>query len=259
MSYGLQISASGVSTALYRQNVLANNLANMDTAGFKPDVPSQRTRLAARQEDGLSYLPSNDLLERLGGGVLMGPTRIEFSQGSLRTTENPLDVAIRGDGFFLVKDESDTSGDSLRLTRDGRFTRDNRQRLVMASSGLPVLDSNGREIFVPPQGTVTIDGQGNILSGNRAIARLGVVEVPGREQLRKLGEGLFGAPAEVIDGRRPFTGQVVQGAVEDSAVNEIKTLLDLQAAAREVDTNIWLMQQHDRLMERAIAGIGRVA
>ncbi len=259
MSYGLQISASGVSTALYRQNVLANNLANMDTAGFKPDSTFQITRRAAREEDGLGDLPSNDLLEQLGGGVLMGANRISFSQGSLRTTNNPLDVAIRGDGFFLVKDESDNSGDSLRLTRDGRFTRDNRQRLVLASSGLPVLDATGREIFIAGKGAVTIDGEGNILAGNRTIARLGVVEVPGREQLRKLGGGLFGAPAGVIDGRKPASGQVVQGAIEESAVNEIKTLLDLQAAAREVDTNIWLMQQHDRLMERAIVGIGRVA
>src|SRR4051812_42884899 len=73
MSYGLQISASGVMTSLYAQDVYANNLANMDTPGFKPEIPSIMPRLAVRQEDHLPFMPSNALLERLGGGALLEP------------------------------------------------------------------------------------------------------------------------------------------------------------------------------------------
>src|SRR5881396_1878551 len=118
MSYGLQISASGVMTSLFAQDVYANNLANIDTPGFKADIPSIMPRQAVRQEDGLPFLPSNKLLERLGGGVLLNPNRVDFTQGSFKDTGNPLDLAISGDGFFVVRDETDKQTERVRLTRD---------------------------------------------------------------------------------------------------------------------------------------------
>lgn len=106
MNYGLQISASGVLTSMYRQDVLANNLANMSTVGYKPDVPTTMLRDPARIEDDLGFMPSNDLIERLGAGVLSAPNRVSFAQGALETTNRPMDLAIEGDGFFVVRNDS---------------------------------------------------------------------------------------------------------------------------------------------------------
>ncbi len=257
MSYGLQISASGVMTAMFRQDVFANNLANMDTAGFKPDVPTSRPRDAVRQEDGLMHLPSNALLERLGAGALLNPNRVSFAQGALKESNNPLDLAIQGDGFFVVRQIADTGGDSKRLTRDGRFTRNSEGLLVTAAGGLPVMDRGGNTITLGP-GTVSIDGDGSIRQNNEIVAQLQVVEPPDTSALRKEGHSLFAGSSEVMASLKTATGSVRSGAFEDSAADEIKSLMQMTSASREVDANVAMIQQHDRMLDRAINVLGRV-
>ena len=258
VSYGIQISAAGVMTALYRQDVWANNLANLDTAGFKHDIPSAMPRPAVRQEDGVAWLPSNAMLERLGGGALLNPNRISFSQGALRVTGNSLDVAVQGDGFLMVRDGSDPA-QPLRLSRDGRLTRNNDAQLVQAASGMPVLDRNGQPITLDPRGEVSIDANGAIRQNGRIVAELRLADVPDRASLRKAGNGLFDAPREVFNQLLPARGTIRQGAVEDSSVDEVRALLAMTSAAREVDANVDMMRTHDRLMEVALARVGRMS
>mgnify|MGYP000676646780 CR=1 FL=1 len=258
MSYGLQISASGIMTSLYRQDVYANNLANIDTVGFKPDVPSSRPRDAVRAEDSLPFLPSNKLLERLGAGAMLNPNSIDFTQGSLKTTGNALDLAIQGDGFFVVGDATGRSGEQVRLTRDGRFTRDSGGRLVMATTGAPVLDTAGLPIELRSGSSITVDGDGTIRQSGEVMAQIKIAQVENRGQLSKLGQSLFMAPAAAI-GAAAASGSVRQFAVEDSSADEIKTLMQMTSAGREVEANVSLIQQHDRMMDRAINTLGRVA
>ncbi len=259
MNYGIQLSASGVLTAMYRQDVAANNLANMSTAGFKPDIAATRQRPVVRQEDGVWNLPSNALLERLGGGTLLAPNRVDFSQASLERTGNSLDVAIQGSGFLVVRDEADQSGDRLRLTRDGRLTRDRNSRLVSASTGQPVLDLQNRPITIPDGPEVVIQENGVIRQGNLTLGQIALVDVPNRERLTKLGNSLFNAPADAINSRAPATGVLKQYHVESSGVDEFRALLAVSSAAREVETNIGMIQSQDRMIERAISSLGRVA
>jgi flagellar basal-body rod protein FlgG len=153
MNYGMHISASGALSAMYRQDVLSNNLANINTNGFKADQPAVRYRPSVREEDGLSFMPSNELLEQLGGGVQVVQPRTRFEQGTIEETSNDLDLAIKGDGFFVVRSETTDGADRLRMTRDGRFTISSKGQLVMASSGMPVLDVQNRPIEVPARAT----------------------------------------------------------------------------------------------------------
>jgi flagellar basal-body rod protein FlgF len=255
VSYGLQISASGVAAALYRQDVFANNLANIDTAGFKPDVPSARPRQAVREEDGVFDLPSNALLERLGGGVLLNANRVSMKQGALRQTGGPLDVGFQGRGFLVVGGAAD-QGEVL-LTRDGRLARSAEGVLVLASSGAAVLDDSGSEIRLAATGPVTIDGDGTVVQNGAPLGRLGLVDVPPGVALTKLGQSLFraGVPADSLT---PAAGRLSQGAYEESASDEVASLMQVTAAGREVETNLAAMMQHDRLMDRAINTVGRV-
>ncbi len=259
MNYGLQISASGALTALYRQDVLANNLANINTPGFKPDVPAVRARPCVREEDGLSYLPSNKLLERLGGGVQLAPSEIQFDQGPLEDTSNPLDIAIQGDGFFVVRAQTTGSADRLRLTRDGRFTLDSSGRLVMASTGMPVLDTQNRPIEIKGTGKITIGADGQIRQGGAEVARLNLVDMPDRKGLHKAGNSLFVAPAAAMGNLKPATGTMVQGSREQSAVDEIRAMMDVQEAGRAASANLNMISYQDRMTERAIAQLGRMA
>ena len=147
MNYAACISASGAIAALNRQDVLSNNLANVGTVGFKPDIPLARQRAAERREDGRFELPANEMLERLKSGVMIVPNAVDFTQGTLESTGNPLDLAIQGEGFFAVR-ESTPSGEAVRLTRDGRFTQ-NSDGVLVTTTGLPVLDDSDRPISIP--------------------------------------------------------------------------------------------------------------
>lgn len=260
MNYGLQISASGVLTSMYRQDVLANNLANMSTVGFKPDVPATMLRDPARLEDELGFLPSNELIERLGAGVLAAPNRVAFAQGALETTNRDLDLALEGDGFFVVRSSGPGgSGEQIRLTRDGRFSLDASGRVVMATTGLPVLDTRNQPIVPPGDGPIGVAVDGTMTQNGEVFARLQIADVPDRSTLKKEGAGLFALSASGASSVTRIEGRVRQGALEGAAVNEIKAMMDVTSASRAAQTNIGMITYHDRLMERAINTFGRTA
>lgn len=257
MDYGLNIAASGALTAMYRQDVYANNLANMDTVGFKPDIPVLKQRLDARHEDHLN-LPSNVLLERLGAGVLLAPNRVNYTQGAPRSTSNQLDLAISGDGYFVIQDQSTGSGDRVRLTRDGRFMRNSEGTLVN-QRGQSVLDIRNRPITVPSSTDIKVDGTGAISVAGERVAQIQVISVPDNTGLVKEGEGAFIANSDLIGNARPATGTVSQNTIEESSVDEIRTLMDITGASRDADANFSMIQQLDRMNDRAINSFGRVA
>lgn len=255
MSYGMEISATGALAAIHRQDALTANLANLNTVGFKPILTGTMHRQAVRQEDGLMNWPSDALLERLGGGVLAAPTRIDFSQGGLDETGNELDVAIQGEGFFVVGDPSSPS-----LTRDGRFTMDSGGSLVMASTGLPVLDGANRPIVLDPAGgPVTINTDGLIAQGGVPVATIRVADVPDRDVLKKIGQGLFahesGHPLVLIGA----DGMVRHRTVELSAVNEIDALMDITSASKSAQSNIGMIDMQNRLLDRLVNTFARIS
>lgn len=259
MNAGLYISASAAIANMYRQDVLAGNLANVDTVGYRPDFPLLRQRDTARIEDGLGALPSNALLERLGAGVMAMPSTISFSQGDLKATGNPLDVAIEGDGFLLVGDTSEDGRPEIRLTRDGRLTLDESGRLVLAASGHPVLSVGGAPIMLDPARDVAILPDGVIAQDGRPVAQLDLADVHPRVSLRKIGGGLLAAPPQVIERRQPAIGRLHAGYVEGSGVNEIAAMMQITGASNAVSGNAAMIQHHDRLMDGAINRLGRIA
>src|SRR3954468_12507464 len=122
MIYGLYLSASGVLASSYRQDVIANNLANAETVGFKKDVALFNQRLTEAQQRRLAVMPgqvnpTDPMLERIGGGLLAHPTTIDTAQGELEPTGSPTDVAIEGQGYFAVEE----ARGQTRPTRNGQF------------------------------------------------------------------------------------------------------------------------------------------
>lgn len=259
MNYGLYVSASGAMTNLYRQDVYANNLANVNTVGFKADLADMRQRAPESIEDQLGFDVSHRLLDRLGGGVLAGPQRVDMSPGQLTETGNPLDVALSEEGrFFAVRSVDPQSGEAqVRLTRDGRFTRNEAGELVTAT-GHRVLDANDQPITLPSGGPVRIDAAGRVLVNGEPAARLQVAEVADPQQLEKRGAGLFAfdgaGPRQILD-----NPTVKAGYVEASGVDPISTLMRLIAATKSVSSNATMMRHHDNLMDKAVNTLGRVA
>lgn len=259
MNYGMQIAASGVLTSMYRQDVIANNLANVDTAGFKLDIAAARARPAARTEDGLFNLPSNVMLERLGAGPLMAPNRLSIDQGAMEPTGRPLDMAIEGEGFFVVAKRSGTGADQLRLTRDGRMTLDASGRLVQATSGLPVLDVADRPVILSGTGPVSIDGSGRVRQNGDVVAQVQVAHVPDPSGLTKEGASLLRPTAAALASRRAAGSTVNQGMLERSNVDPINAVMGVNNAANAVGTNAKMISMFDELLGRAVNTFARIA
>ena len=252
MTYGLWLSAVGLQTSQYRQAVLANNLANANTVGFKHDVAVVRERAVEAHEDGPARF-GHALLDDLTGGSVVAPTYTAFAQGPIEPTQRPLDVAIDGDGFFTVQADGQT-----RYTRDGRFTIDANGRLVTVAGGRPVLDDGGGEINVITGGDAPaprIDNRGRVRQGEQVVGQLGLVDFADKQRLRKVGANLFDANGEPPT---PATTTLQTEAVEGSTVAPIQSLASMIEVARAYQLNATLITMQDELNGRAatIANIG---
>lgn len=260
MYYGLYASAAGLLTSMHRADVAGNNLANINTVGFKPQLSAVMQRDPARLEKGDWNQPSNALLERLGGGTLIAPSATVFRQGSIQETGNPLDVAIEGDGFFVVSGDGGASAERIRFTRDGRFSIDHLGRLVTATDGRPVLDTRDQVIRLNPNQPIEITADGAIEQNRVPIARLQVTSFPTTDRLVREGDGLFRADANSIENRRPAAKtRIAQRYIETSAVEPVQALMDVTEATGAVARNANIISLHDSMLNRLINSYARVS
>ena len=251
MLYGMYISAAGAMANSYKQDVVANNLANVDTTAFKKDLALFRARPTEAALNG-SRRFSDPLLERTGGGIFALPTHTDFSQASLEKTDSPYDLALTGKGFFQVQ-----AGDETMYTRDGRFmTAEDGMTLVTATGQLPVLDSDGQVITLLPGIKPVIDNNGFISQDGQNVARLGVVNFEDTNQLSKKGNNLYQADqasAQLIDAR------MRQGYIETSGVNALDELTEMIKAQRAFQSNVMMMKIQDQTLAAAVGKLGMIA
>ncbi len=266
MNYGLYLSSSGVLTSMYRQDVFANNLANVKTVGFKPDVPSVRQRDPESIEDDFGFELRQDLLDRLGGGVFAGRQWINFAQGDLTRTGNDLDIALGSPQTFFAIARQDAAGaeQGIALSRDGRLDVASDGTLVQIATGRPILDVNDQPIRVALGSQVRLDGRGQVLQDGEPIAQIQVTGVDDPQRMVKLGDGLLGlggeGPTEPAAHRVAAEGVVLRpGHIEGSGVDPIKALMDLVNATKAVSANGNMIRYQDTLMDRAVNVLGRVS
>jgi len=252
MIYGLYLSASGVLANSYRQDVIANNLANAETVGFKKDLAvfqEQQTESARRGLNPARH--SNLVLEGLGGGLGAMPMYVDHSQGELEPTGGPLDVAIQGEGYFAVRHRG-----RRMLTRDGRFLADREGYLIQATTGAEVLDSEGQPIKLNPGLPAQITPDGAITQNNQAVARLGTFTVNDPRKLIKHGSGLM----ESTDPRsiRPGDAALRTGFVERSNVEPTRELVALLDAQRQLEANANMIRYQDQTLGRLVNDVGKI-
>ena len=260
MNYGLYLSASGMATNLYRQDVFANNLANAKTVGFKLDSPSIKQRDPEAIESGQGLDVSNRLLDILGGGALAAPQRVDFSQGQIEHTGNPFDFALASpDSFFNIQTVDSQGNIKPMLTRDGRFSRDSEGYLVTVTNGQKVLDSKDKPIVVPGDRPFAINESGEIYSNNEQVATLGISTVADKDKLIKHGQNQFTWREQGDLRIAPKYVSIRQSHVETSAVDPIQALMKLVDATKSANGNANLIRYHDQIMEQAVNTLGRVA
>jgi flagellar basal-body rod protein FlgF len=217
--------------------VISHNIANMNTAGFKSRTLTFKEHLNQRPGiEGLSFVEPKAIVK-------------DFSQGNLEVTNNPLHVALKGDGFFIVN-----TPDGVAYTRNGQFLLNNIGQLTM-SDGKLVLDQGNTPIAVPNNTRqLKITSRGEVLADGRPVGLLGIANFADPQQLQEIGEGLYisNAPAQPA----PNT-LAIQGALELSNVSpimELTHLIDTQRAYERASTDI---DHEDDRISKTIDSIGR--
>jgi flagellar basal-body rod protein FlgF/flagellar basal-body rod protein FlgG len=247
MFYGLYISAEGARAQDERLEVISNNLANVSTAGFKRDLAVFQARMSEANERGLDS-PGSGSINDLGGGVGLRETVTAFKQGPLQETERTNDLAIEGEGFFVVRD-----GDRDYLTRAGNFILQANGDLV-TTDGFHVISDEGEPVNIAPENgpyRFTIDG-----FVEQAASRIGLALVKPRSlgDLSKVGDNLFNplAPTDPIE---PSQRRVRSGFLEKSAVNPTSEMMQLIETSRMFEANVHLIQNQDQMFGALISRV----
>lgn len=236
MERGLNIAASGMLAELARQDRLANDLANVSTVGYKAD----RTAMASFGELLLVDRSTGRPVGPLGLGIQVDEIRTDLAPGPLRETGEPLDVALQGEGFLVVKTPA-----GIRYTRAGSLVLDSEGRLTTAA-GHALLDERGQPIVLGSS-TPSISLDGTISVDGKPVAKLAVVTL---KAPHKEGETLFsGSP-----GPPPERTVVRQGWLEGSTVNPAEAMVEMISSLRAFESLQRVIRTIDETLGRAVSG-----
>ncbi len=251
MIKGLYSSFTAMEAAWKYQDVLANNIANANTVGYKREVGSMQSFpdvLLSQQSAVPSPIAARiqGIVGQIGTGKFVAEFSTDFSAGNFQQTGEELDLALDA-GFFAVQGPD---GQPF-YTRAGRFQRDSNNDLV-TTAGFRVLDEDGAPINLG-NGPVTISGDGSVISAtNQQVGRLQVVDfTPG--ELRRAGEAYFRA----TNGGEQINGGVRQGFIERSNSELTEDMTAMVAVQRTYQANQSVLSQLDQSLELATAQLGR--
>ena len=252
MIRGLYAAASGMILGALRQGLIAHDVANANTPGYKRGIlpPNPATRLDLRRIPTPQFAARAPQVGPLGTGVYPEGVITDFRQGPLQETRRVLDVALEGEGFFQVQ-----TPQGPRFTRDGRFYRDADGNLVTVR-GYLVLDPNGQPIQLPQEGEIAIALDGTISVDRQVIAQIGIFQAP-LESLQREGDGLFVSTMETAPPQATQV-QVRQGFLEGSNVDAAATLVEMMMVARAYEASQRLVQIQDQMLTRTME-IGRIS
>lgn len=255
MNQALWVAKTGLDAQQTRMSVVSNNLANVNTTGFKQgravfeDLLYQTVRQSGGQSSQNTQLPSG---LNLGTGVRVVATEKLFTQGSMLNTGNSLDVAIKGRGFFQIL----LPDGNLAFTRDGTFQRNAQGEMVTASGylvqpGITIPDG-AQSITIGVDGAVSIQ-----LAGQPAPSQVGTlqtVDFINPVGLQPVGENLYvetaasGAAQGGTPGLNGF-GSLVQGVLEGSNVNVVAELVNMIETQRAYEMNSKAISTNDQMMQ----------
>ncbi|MBL7202874.1 MAG: flagellar basal-body rod protein FlgF [Desulfobacteraceae bacterium] len=227
-----------------RLDVLANNLANINTPGFKQDRLVFRVPVEKEGDSHTDYL-------RGPSSPMPSEARTDFSQGILRHTDNALDLALDGNGFFCIKTPAGT-----HYTRNGSFAI-NEDGVLATKEGHPVVGKggeikiNGSNVHVDEGGNVSVDGS--------EVGTLKVVTVSQPDFLKKMGNTLFALGGSGVAEEKAEGFKVMQGYLETSNVNGIRVMTEMIDISRSYESYQKVIQFLNDATKKSINEVGRLA
>ena len=244
-------AASGALAQEKRLAVLANNISNINTAGFKKDIGVFKV-LEANEDVAANPTAQDNSPTQLNAPLYLQFTATtDFSPGPLKKTDNPFDLAQEGNGFFCVQ-----TPDGIRYTRNGHFTLD-AQGLLVSRDGYTVI-GNGGEISIDGQ-SFAVDIQGNISVDGAQVDKLRVVEFADPLVLEKVGDTLFAATDPDAIPENPEMIHVRQGFLELSNVDPVRMMTEMIEVLRGYESYQKAIRALDDASAKSINEVGQVA
>ena len=255
MIRGWYIGASGMNAEQNRLDAIANNLANVDTTGYKRDVSVSKNfsqlLLRRTQSDGIitTSLGSYDVAPIVGTidlGVETNELYTDFEQGSFKVTDTKTDMALASEGFFVVQ-----TPDGERFTRNGSFVL-GKEGILMTKDGYPVLGENGPIALADDKFYVNEDGMIYTQDENVLVDRFKIVRFDNERYLKKQGESMwtsnqYSGDYHIAEGdERP---RMVQGYIETSNVNVVNEMVRMIEVNRAYEANQKSVQSQDSMMD----------
>ena len=263
MLKGLRSSETAMNIQLTRTNVLANNLANVNATGFK-QVLTQVVEQMRQEAGGGEAAAAADAAAGQGAAPAAGASRavrdlildmrapVDMSQGTLRETGRPTDLALQDEGLFKVSRDG-----KEYYTRNGAFSLDAQRRLTTSDGALVQGDGGPLEI---PEGELSVGADGGVRVGGVEVGRLAVVAFDDPGRLHHVGGSLLAAPVGVT--AKPLAAdkvRVAQGMLEESNANPIDTMVAMIAAQRAFEMDAKVLQEADRTLDKAVNQLSRTA
>ena len=283
---GLFTAATGMITEMRRTDVIANNIANAATTGYKKDTAIHQefeNMLIKRMYDeeggnkfgngvpGLLDTDSGDVTKfkgfkvdqtsaptvgQLGLGDYITEIAVDYSQGAFESTGNTFDLAIAGEGFFTIQ-----TPQGIRYTRNGAFFK-NQNGVIQDIRGYNLLDRQGNAITIPADfsdSRISISADGSIFANgeNQPLAQIQLVQFDNRLAVQKQGDNLFAA----VNGAQPepATGEVMQGMLEKSNVEIVREMVELIENHRLYEANSKAVTTQDTMLDNSVNQIGRLS
>ncbi|HAH61203.1 MAG TPA: flagellar basal-body rod protein FlgF [Treponema sp.] len=253
MIRGWYIGASGMNAQQNRLDAISNNLANVDTTGYKRDIAVSKNfselLLRRTNADGVYETPFGSadaapVIGKLGLGVETNENYTDFEQGSFKATDTKTDLALGGEGFFAVQ-----TPDGERYTRNGNFFL-GKEGILETKDGYPVLGENGVIRLADDKFMVREDGKIYDETGNE-VDRLKVVRFDNERYLKKMGESMYNTndiagPEHIAEGNeRP---RILQGYTETSNVNVVNEMVQMIEVNRAYEANQKTITSEDSMM-----------
>ncbi|MCB0348170.1 MAG: flagellar basal-body rod protein FlgF [Bdellovibrionales bacterium] len=254
---GIYTAVSGAIAQSQKLDTIANNMANVNTTGFKKDSQVFQEYLTAyeKQQDVLEVprVPASiDSFYNMQGGdkayVDSAGSYTSFEQGPIKNTGNDMDLALEGRAFFEI-----LTADGVRFSRNGAFVIDQQGRLATKEGHLVLSEGQNqpledRVIQFGGNGRITIGPDGEIFQGQDAVGKLGIVNVDNLQALKKEGSSLFSLKENLQAQVAPAENfKVHQGAVEGSNVNVVKEMTDMIQTTRLFELTQKAIQAYDKM------------
>ena len=250
MIRGMYMAAMGMLNDMYKLDKISNDLANVDTAGYKKDRAAFRTYMEGLMTaDVYDPIRGRKLLPigKLEGAVVLDEVRPVMTEGVLEKTGNPLDLAITGKGFFRVE----KNGETL-YTRAGNFKLDN-NGYMMTSDGGYLLDENGEKIKI--DGDLEIQEDGTIYVNGKKMTKISLYGFDHPEKLEKVGYTYFKETKESGEPKKVRVG-LKEGYVERSNVNALREMVGMIKALRHFEISQRVVTTSDELLGKLMNNVG---